>query len=186
MKQFDLLVDYLQNSNYITIAVLGVLSLYFIIVNWIFLYRYIILSLQKRNEAHSLHTIQMGNKKPALNSFLHRCLQNRINEQTGEYCIFKITNESTKGLTFLSIAASTSPFIGLLGTVVSILETFYIMGSTKASLASISASIGEALIATAAGIFVAIFSYTYHLILKRKAFELVSFVKMQLDLLLGR
>ncbi len=186
MKQLDLLQSYLHHANYITIAVLGVLSLYFIIVNWIFFYRFFLLSMQIRRERFSLDTMQMGNKKPPMQSFIAKCLAGRYTKEMADFCTFKITKESTKGLTFLSIAASTSPFIGLLGTVVSILETFYIMGSTKASIASISASIGEALIATAAGIFVAIFSYTYHLILKRKAYDLVSLIQMQIDLMLGR
>ncbi len=186
MKQLDLLVSYLNNANFITIAVLGVLSLYFILVNWIFFYRFFLLSMQQRREAFSLESLQMGNKKPAPSSFISKCLAGRASKEIAEFCTFKVTKESTKGLTFLSIAASTSPFIGLLGTVVSILETFYVMGSTKASISTISASIGEALIATAAGIFVAIFAYTYHLVLKRKAFDLVTLVKMQIDLLLGR
>lgn len=103
-----------------------------------------------------------------------------------DFCIQNGTQEATSGLTFLSIAASTSPFIGLFGTVVSILETFYVLGSTKASISTISASIGEALVATAAGIFVAVFAYSYHLILKRKAYELVTTLSMQLDLLMDR
>ncbi len=107
-----------------------------------------------------------------------------MNDKLGDFCLQKATQDTTSGLTFLSIAASTSPFIGLFGTVVSILETFYILGSTKASISTISASIGEALIATAAGIFVAVFAYTYHLILKRKAYELVNTLKLQLDLLM--
>ncbi len=184
MKQIDLLVSYLHNSNGITIAVLIVLSLYFIFVNWIFFYRYFYLMTLIRRENFSIETIQMGDKKPVAHTFLYTCLV----EPTKVYadlCITKVTKESTKGLTPLAIVASTSPFIGLFGTVVSILETFYVMGSTKASIATISASIGEALVATAAGIFVAIFAYTYHLLLKRKAYELVSAVQMQVDLIVG-
>ena len=80
---------------------------------------------------------------------------------------------STEGLTFLSIASSTAPFIGLFGTVVSILESFAKIGSNgSSSLASVAPIISEALVATAAGILVAIFAYTFHLILKRLAFKL--------------
>lgn len=180
MRQIDLLVGYLDKSNVVTIAVLVLLSIYFILVNWMFLYRYIYLLFLIRREKFSLSALQMGTKKPQLSSFLQKCFQK--NTEGKEYCELLATNESTSGLTFLSIAASTSPFIGLFGTVVSILETFYIMGSSKASISSIAASIGEALVATAAGIFVAVFAYTYHLILKRKAYEFVSYIKMQLDL----
>jgi len=50
----------------------------------------------------------------------------------------------------------------------------------------ISSGVSDALIATAAGIFVAIFAYTYHQILKRKSFELVSALQMQSDAILAR
>ena len=185
MKQLDLLQSYLHHSNIITIAVLGVLSLYFILVNWVFFYRYFLIVLQLRREKFALEALYMGHTKP-VESYLSACLNDTKSKEMADFCIYKLTQKSTQGLTLLSVAASTSPFIGLLGTVVSILETFYVMGSTHANIATISASIGEALIATAAGIFVAIFSYTYHLILKRKAYELVSTVQMQIDLVLGR
>ncbi len=186
MRQWDLLLDYIDKSNAITIAVLGLLSLYFIFVNWVFFYRFIYLRILLRREKFSLETVKMGNKKPAMNSLLARCKVAKWTQESGDYCIFDVTSSSTKGLTFLSIAASTSPFIGLFGTVVSILETFYLLGNTKANIAAIASSIGEALVATAAGIFVAVFAYTYHLILKRLAYELVSYVKMQIDILQTR
>jgi len=93
---------------------------------------------------------------------------------------------STKGLALLSIIASTSPFIGLFGTVVGILETFSTLGSQKsASLSVVAPAISEALIATAAGILVATFAYSFHLILKRKAYELSSLLKSQSDVVLS-
>ena len=185
MKQIDLLLNYLEKSNAITIAVLVLLSLYFFLVNWLFVYRYILLTLWLGRERRSLEALKMGQKRPSMNSFLNRCsVTGRFSEQTGDYCIFDATKESTRGLTFLSIVSSTSPFIGLFGTVISILETFYILGNTKASITTISSSIAEALVATAAGIFVAIFAYSYHLMLKRKAYEIVSYIKMQIDMVL--
>ena len=94
---------------------------------------------------------------------------------------------STKGLTLLSIVASTSPFIGLFGTVVGILETFSHLASQKsAALSVVAPAISEALIATAVGIFVAIFAYTFHLILKRKAYELSSVLSSQVDVILSQ
>jgi biopolymer transport protein ExbB/TolQ len=136
-------------------------------------------------EKRSLENLKRGSGNFFVDSFLHQCIKaDTLTKEGGEYCIFDATEKSTKGLTFLSIAASTSPFIGLFGTVVSILETFYILGETKAGISTISASIGEALVATAAGILVAIFAYTYHLILKRKAYEIISYLKMQIDILL--
>jgi len=173
-----LLLAYLQKSDPITLGVLGLLSFYFLLVNWIFFYRFLVLGSWIVKEKFSLESFEMGSKKPSMNSFLSECPKLNL-----DLCVTKATTKATSGLTFLSIAASTSPFIGLFGTVISILQTFYILGSTKASLATIASSIGEALVATAAGIFVAVFAYSYHLVLKRRAFHFVSLVKMQIDIL---
>jgi biopolymer transport protein ExbB/TolQ len=90
------------------------------------------------------------------------------------------------GLTVLSVIASTSPFIGLFGTVVSILQTFATMGSAgQASMSVLAPQISEALIATAAGILVAIFAYAFFALLKRKAHEVVGYLTMHKDLLLS-
>ncbi|SMP89991.1 MotA/TolQ/ExbB proton channel family protein, partial [Epsilonproteobacteria bacterium SCGC AD-311-C15] len=86
----------------------------------------------------------------------------------------------------LSVFASTSPFIGLFGTVVSILDTFAHIGQTSGTMSVIATGVSDALIATASGIFVAIFAYTYHQILKRQSFELISFIQMQSDAILAR
>ena len=50
----------------------------------------------------------------------------------------------------------------------------------------IAAGVSDALIATAGGIFVAIFAYTYHQILKRRAYELNGLIRMQRDAVLSR
>ncbi len=94
---------------------------------------------------------------------------------------------STKGLTLLSIVAATSPFIGLFGTVIGILETFSHLANQKsAGLSVVAPAISEALIATAVGIFVATFAYSFHLILKRKAYELSSVLGSEIDVILSK
>jgi biopolymer transport protein TolQ len=58
---------------------------------------------------------------------------------------------------FLATAGNTAPFIGLFGTVWGIMNTFQGIGlSGSASLAIVAPGISEALIATAAGLAVAI------------------------------
>ncbi len=60
-------------------------------------------------------------------------------------------------LPFLATTGSTTPFIGLLGTVWGILEAFRGIGSTgSAALAVVAPAIAEALITTAAGLLAAI------------------------------
>jgi biopolymer transport protein TolQ len=60
-------------------------------------------------------------------------------------------------LSFLSIVASTSPYIGLFGTVWGIMQAFRSLASVQqATVAMVAPGIAEALIATALGLFAAI------------------------------
>jgi biopolymer transport protein TolQ len=62
-----------------------------------------------------------------------------------------------KSLSWLATTGSVSPFIGLLGTVVGIINAFNGLGMEKtASIQAVAPGIAEALIATAAGLFAAI------------------------------
>jgi biopolymer transport protein TolQ len=61
------------------------------------------------------------------------------------------------GLTMLATIGSTSPYVGLFGTVWGIMSAFIAIGEVKqASLAMVAPGIAEALIATAMGLFAAI------------------------------
>lgn len=70
-------------------------------------------------------------------------------------------------LTFLATTGSTTPFIGLFGTVWGIMNAFRAIGATgSASLAIVAPGIAEALITTAAGLVAAIpavIAYNYYL-----------------------
>ena len=60
-------------------------------------------------------------------------------------------------LPFLAIVGSTSPYIGLFGTVWGIMNSFRALGNvTQATIAMVAPGIAEALIATAMGLFAAI------------------------------
>jgi biopolymer transport protein TolQ len=62
-----------------------------------------------------------------------------------------------RGMEILASIASSTPFIGLFGTVLGIMSTFQVLGSAKsASLNVVAPGIAAALIATAAGLAVAI------------------------------
>ncbi|MBL6750717.1 MAG: protein TolQ [Nevskia sp.] len=61
------------------------------------------------------------------------------------------------GLSMLATIGSTSPYVGLFGTVWGIMTAFIAIGNVKqATLASVAPGIAEALIATAVGLFAAI------------------------------
>jgi biopolymer transport protein ExbB/biopolymer transport protein TolQ len=62
-----------------------------------------------------------------------------------------------RGLNLLATVGSTAPFVGLLGTVVGIINAFQQMAATgSGGLATVSAGIAEALVTTAFGLLVAI------------------------------
>jgi biopolymer transport protein ExbB/TolQ len=186
----EILQSYFDKSSTITIFVLSILSIYLIITLWIFIYRYFALNQLINIEAHSVEKLYMGrtksvDEKSSLFSYINRVL---IPNQA----IFSVAKNSavksaTSGLTGLAIIASTSPFIGLFGTVISILETFSNLSSQKgSSIAIVAPAISEALVATAGGIFVATFAYSFHLILKRKAYEFAVLLDSQADLILAQ
>lgn len=182
------LIDFYLKSHPVTIGVLALLSVYFLILNWVFFYRYFSLSSWLSHENDSFESLLMGASTVSEQSFLKNFIKtsSSISKEILDLAMMAATKEATKGLSILSIFASTTPFIGLFGTVVSILDTFTHIGQTSGSMSIISSGVSDALVATAAGIFVAIFAYTYHQILKRQSFELVSFLQMQSDALLSR
>lgn len=66
-------------------------------------------------------------------------------------------DELESHLTFLATVGSTSPYVGLFGTVWGIMNSFIALGSVKqATLSLVAPGIAEALIATAMGLFAAI------------------------------
>ena len=71
-----------------------------------------------------------------------------------------VTRESSRlenGLTVLATTGSTAPFVGLLGTVWGIYHALIKIGSSgDASISAVAGPVGEALIMTAIGLFVAI------------------------------
>lgn len=72
-------------------------------------------------------------------------------------------SEMEKGLNILATLGSISPFIGLLGTVIGIIKSFSALSVQDASnYANVISGIAEALIATAAGLFVAIPSVMFY------------------------
>ena len=66
-------------------------------------------------------------------------------------------DELARGLTWLAVIGSVSPLLGLLGTVIGVMNVFLgIAASGSSSLSAVAPGVGEALITTVAGLFVAI------------------------------
>jgi len=187
MNIIDLFLNYLSRSSEITIAVLLWLSLYFLTTLWVLIYRYLFInSLIKREEA-SLEGMLMGSASVRADSILRKCANGYSgNDAIFEVCINIAQKNATSYLSILSVISSTSPFIGLFGTVVGILETFSKLGgASSASLNVIAPAISEALVATAGGILVAIPAYSGYILLKRKAYDYMSVVEREKILLVN-
>ena len=77
--------------------------------------------------------------------------------------------ELTKGLTFIASVASNAPYIGLLGTVLGIMLTFYTIGQEGfVDTKKVMVGLALALKATAVGLLVAIpCSVLYNLLLRK-------------------
>jgi biopolymer transport protein TolQ len=111
------------------------------------------MELSKFNKAKSqtdkeLDEVNIENSTISVIGNLQRSLRRSINIEV---------RRLTQLIPFLATAGNTSPFIGLFGTVWGIMSTFQGIGlSGSASLAVVAPGISEALIATAAGLAVAI------------------------------
>ncbi len=181
MSIVDLFLNYLSRSSVVTIAVLSWLSIYFLVTFWIIIYRYLSLNSLIKREEDSLEAILMGSTTVRADSILRKCTtEYKGSSSIFEICINVAERNATLYLSALSVISSTSPFIGLFGTVVGILETFSkLSGATSASLNIIAPAISEALVATAGGILVAIPAYSGYILLKRKAYDYLSIIERE-------
>lgn len=187
MSPFELVINFFARSNFFTLVIMLWLSIYFIITFGILFSRHLYLTHWLFVEKNSLESMLMGAKNVRDDSILRKCSSvSGTSEKLLNVCKNVAEKNATSALWMLSIIASTAPFIGLFGTVVSILETFSGLGqSGSASLGVIAPAISEALVATAAGIFVAIPAYSANLFLRRKAYEVIVYVQREVDILLS-
>lgn len=78
-------------------------------------------------------------------------------EKVAQYVIQNQINQQESYLPFLATTGNLTPFIGLLGTVLGIINAFGEIGTQgSASIAAVAPGVSEALVATAAGLFAAI------------------------------
>ena len=101
-------------------------------------------------------------------------------EKVAQHIIQNQINRQEAYLPFLATTGNLTPFIGLLGTVLGIINAFGEIGvQGSASIAAVAPGVSEALVATAAGLFAAIpavMAYNYFLSRIRKmAFRVEAF-----------
>ncbi|MDE2252450.1 MAG: MotA/TolQ/ExbB proton channel family protein [Gammaproteobacteria bacterium] len=83
---------------------------------------------------------------------LHEWITMALQRATDE-----VNGNLTNGLAFLATVGSTAPFVGLFGTVMGILNALIAIGvAGQASIDKVAGPVGEALIMTAIGLFVAV------------------------------
>ncbi len=184
----DTILNYFDSSSSISIAVLVLLSVYFILTFWIFLYKYFQLSFQVTNERNELNSLLSRDIVINPLSKIGHCIgKTTVSKEFLNVCEISLIREASSGMSWLSIISSTAPFVGLFGTVIGILESFAKFSTaSKVNFSVIAPAISEALVATAAGIFVAIFAYTFHQIINRKIYELNTYIKSQIDIIIAR
>ena len=78
-------------------------------------------------------------------------------ERTAQTAASEAVTALERRMTWLATIAATSPFVGLFGTVMGVVDAFHGLGqSGSATLRAVAPGISEALITTAAGLFVAV------------------------------
>lgn len=99
-------------------------------------------------DSHRYNHSSALSKQFDMSDWIERCLKDVLDDQ-----IAKLQS----GLAILASIGSTAPFVGLFGTVWGIYHALKVIGASgEASLAQVAGPVGEALIMTAFGLFVAI------------------------------
>lgn len=127
--------------------------------------------------------------KPYLSDIFLSTLDSRRPRESAERITernrVRFMGQLKKNLWILGTIGSASPFIGLLGTVVGIVRAFHSMAEKGAGGFSVVAGgISEALIATAAGLIVAIIALLTYNVFVTAANQTLSGLKLTLDELL--
>lgn len=78
------------------------------------------------------------------------------------------------GLRYLNAVVTIAPLLGLLGTITGMIKSFSIFNIESGKPMAITGGIGEALIATATGLMVAIVSFIMYLILSHQAEKILT------------
>ncbi len=93
---------------------------------------------------------------PDLTGAYDEGFENTIRSATEREAV-RITQEFKRGLSTLASIGATAPFVGLFGTVIGIMNSFFGMAATgSGGIGAVAGGIAEALVNTAAGILVAL------------------------------
>ena len=92
-----------------------------------------------------------------------------VEDAIAEHALREATMLRTRN-SYLSVIGVVSPMIGLLGTVIGMMKAFSVLGSSGiADPRGLASSIGEVLMATASGLFIAIPAFIFYYIFRNRA-----------------
>ena len=89
-------------------------------------------------------------------------------EEMMDSYLLSLKPQMEKNLGILATLGSNAPFIGLLGTIFGVMESFHALGSQEGATALVMVGISKALVATAVGLLVAIPAITAYNYLQRQ------------------
>ena len=109
----------------------------------------------------------------------HAVLENRLEEVISYIdCVLK------RGLHWLSMIVTMSTLLGLLGTVLGMIRSFNAIGGAVGAPTVITGGVGEALIATATGLTVAIVALAFHSYCANQVNKFVSHLEYQAGIII--
>ena len=97
-----------------------------------------------------------------LSRVLNQCQNRDILQSKMEDMVAHVHTHATRGLDWLSTIITMAPLLGLLGTVTGMIGAFQVFGADGAAPTAITGGVGEALVATASGLCVAIVALCIH------------------------
>lgn len=169
-----MIISWMSQASPIALGVLGILLL-FSMISWsIILLKFFTLRKASNSSAEFTDLFwkirrldqvfeesRRFDKSPIARVFRKGYQELKIDDFGLEHALRKASMTEVKELesqiSFLATVGSTSPFIGLFGTVVGIMTSFDQIGAKgSASLSTVAPGIAEALVATAAGLLAAI------------------------------
>ena len=93
---------------------------------------------------------------------LTRVLGRNVLQSKMEDMVAHVYTHASRGLDWLSTIVTIAPLLGLLGTVTGMIGAFQVFGADGAVPTAITGGVGEALVATASGLCVAIVALCFH------------------------
>ena len=107
-----------------------------------------------------------------------------VDDSVAEYALREATGLRTRN-SYLSVIGVISPMIGLLGTVIGMMKAFAVLGASGiGDPRGLATSIGEVLMATASGLFIAIPAFISYYIFRNRTQQVIVFADDKIGRLL--